>query len=372
MRYRPALHTLSWFSMRRLTLLAALTLLFGCDSDDAPADAGAEDVAEDVAADGTETTDAIADGSGDTAVAPADLLETYPLADELAYPEAVTFDAESRAFFTGSMVRGNVLRVDADGTESEFFPGNEDGEQWLVLGLEADSERRRLWTCAAFGTDLARSELWMLDLDSGERLWNHDMETTFPGAACTDVVVAEDGTAYICDREFGNIYVADAEAETVEVLTSHEVLDPGTIGGNGIALTSDGQFLLVVKFLPVALARISLADVTDVQLVELPELAQTSPDGGGDALVLLDDVGYIVTNGHAMRLTPEDDTWTTAHVEFQRPRADGALLTGMSGLTVAEGQLYASKSDVIRFALSLPPTLPFRIHQIDASGFDAP
>ncbi len=43
---------------------------------------------------------------------------------------------------------------------------------------------------------------------------------------------------------------------------------------------------------------------------------------------------------------------------------------GVSGLTVAESALYASKSDVVRFAVGLPPQLPFLIHRVEPSVFD--
>lgn len=371
---------------RILCVLALLFACVGCQNEDPSSsedtsapdtavdtsisrDTGSPDTATDTAQPDTETPDSTS-ADADTASTDA-LLSTYPIADPEAYPEAVTYDPQNRAFFTGSMLRGNVLRINADGSESEFFPGNEDGEEWLVLGVEADPTRRRLWVCAAFSRELTRSELWLLDLDSGERLWNLGMEDVFAGAACTDVIVADDGTAYICDREAGNIYTADAQTQSASIFTSHILLDPGTIGGNGIALTADERYLLVIKFLPFKLIRIDMSDPRLVSEVALPNLDDNLPESGGDAIVHLEGLAYIVTNSQVYRATPDDGDWSSASLEVHVPMLEGKPVVGFSGLTVAEGALYASKSDVILFALDLPPQLPFRLHRVEPAVFDA-
>ncbi len=206
--------------------------------------------------------------TSDTNLPPAPLLAEYALDNAQAYPEAVTFDPVERAFYTGSLALGTITKTEADGQQSEFFSGNTSGE-WLVLGVEVDPERRRLWACAALGKDLSASEVWLFDLESGERIWQSSFEGVHVGAACSDMVITSDGIAYACDREAGNIYRLDADTQNIEIFATNPLLDPEIIGQNGIALSADARFLLVVKFLPARLMRISLENPNSIEEVLL-------------------------------------------------------------------------------------------------------
>jgi hypothetical protein len=130
--------------------------------------------------------------------------------------------------------------------------------------------------------------------------------------------------------------------------------------------------LLVVKFLPARLMRISLSNPNDVREVELLGSASVFTSGA-DAVTVLGDAAYVVTNSEMVRVTPQDANWLTAQaVVHNYERADGQSLDGFSGVAVAEGGLYASKSDVLRFAISLPPRLPFFLHRVEPAVFNAP
>lgn len=375
---------------RSLACLALALPLLACGddavspADTAPADAVIDDTttADTVTPDTTPLDDAVAADThvSDTAepadtTAPVDttpppaLLADYPLDDAQAYPESVTFDPVGRAFYTGSLALGNVTRIGADGAESELFAGNDEGE-WLVLGLEADPVRRRLWVCAGKGRALTGSELWLLDLDTGERTWQVDLDTVQPGGVCIDVVLTGDGTAYIADRAFPKVYQAKAETRTLTTFADDPALEPGLIGANGIAVDAQERFLVVAKFLPPELVRIKLAAPLDVAAVDLLDPAEGSFDGGVDGVTILDGAAYLAIDGQLARALP-DPSWTYANVAFHDLRLpNGDPATGVSGITVAEGTLYLSQSYVTRFAVGTAPDLPFHVFRVDPSVFD--
>jgi|GEM_PF-1976488 len=332
-----------------------------------PTDTTAEDT---VVADAGEDTATTADTTEpiDTSPPPA-LLEDYPLDDDEAYPESVTFDPVGRAFFTGSLALGNVTRIAADGTERELFAGNDEGE-WLILGLEADPVRRRLWVCVGEGRELSGSELWLLDLDTGERTWRVDLDTVQPGGVCIDVVLTGDGTAYVADRAFPKVYKAVAETQTITTFADDPALEPGLIGANGIAVDETERFLVVAKFLPPELVRIKLAAPLDVAAVDLLDPPAGSFDGGVDGVTILDGAAYLAIDGQLARATP-DESWTYANVAFMDlSLPNGDPVSGVSGITVAEGALYLSQSYVTLFAVGTQPELPFHVFRVDHLGFD--
>lgn len=321
--------------------------------------------------DTTITSQDAPEDTADTNLPPAPLLAEYALEDAQAYPEAVTFDPVERAFYTGSLATGTITKTEADGQQSEFFSGNTSGE-WLVLGVEVDPTRRRLWACAALGKDLSASEVWLFDLESGERIWQSSFEGVHVGAACSDMVITSDGTAYACDREAGNIYRLNADTQNIEIFATNPLLDPEIIGQNGIALSADTRFLLVVKFLPARLMRISIENPNSIEEVLLVNETSQQFASGADAVVVLNGNAYIAFDSDLVRVVPEDERWVSGQVAFHSyTRPTGALMGGVSGLTAAEGALYASKSDVVRFAVGLPPQLPFLIERVDPSVFDS-
>lgn len=361
----------------RTSILAVALLAAACSSDDesttptpdagvAPDSSATDSSAPDSSApdssagDAAATEDAGPDATTLDVAEPAALLAEYILPGDQAYPEGVTFDPTTRRFFTGSMALGNVTQTHADGTSEEFFAGN-GGTDWIVLGLETDPERRRLWVCAAFSTALSESEIWVLDLDTGERLWQHSLESVQMGAACTDMIIADDGTAYLSDRENPNLYHADFEAKTAVLFATDPLLGSAVIGLNGMEFTPDRTALLTIRFAPGALIRISLDDPTDIAEVPLDGVTNVF---GMDGLAVLGDHIYTVSDSQIIRATPAADWSTATAVSF--PMDSG----GYSGLTVAEGALYASKSSVLKFAFGQAPDLPFKLSRVHPNEID--
>lgn len=301
------------------------------------------------------------------------LQNEYILADPELVPESGDFDPTSRSFYVSSRSKGNITRVEADGTESIFY-APPSGEAWGSLGTIVDDAARRLWVCAQRPADETQ-QIWALDLDTGERERALDLGDVEASSTCNDIAVDADGLAYISDSENSRVYRADADAGTVATWADDPLLSPlatptgGTFGGNGIAVTEDGRYVIVSKTLlssPPRFVRIARADPSDVaEIVVTPAIS-----GSADGMSFLDGDLYLalVGTGDVARLSTEDD-WATASAVIA-PAMGDTPVPGTSTVRVAEGALYGIYSDITNVVLGAPPTPPFRIFKVDLQFFD--
>jgi sugar lactone lactonase YvrE len=300
----------------------------------------------------------------------APLLDEYVLSDDMLVPESGSFDPTGRSFYVGSATDGSVTKIDADGTESLFFPAPT-AEAWRTLGMIVDDAARRLWVCAQ-RTDDDSQWIWAFDLSTGDRELELDLADAAAGSTCNDIALDGDGLAYVSDSENPRVYRADATAESVVVWADDEVLSPtaqGNFGGNGIAVTEDDRYVIVSKTsegAPPRLLRIALDDPSSItELVPTPAL-----EGFADGMSFLDGDLYIamVGVGNVVRLTSTDD-WATASLVTVAAGATGPV-PGTSTVRPVEGSLYAIYSDITAFLLNVDLSPPFRIYKVDLASFE--
>lgn len=163
-----------------------------------------------------------------------------------------------------------------------------------------------------------------------------------------------------------------ASGQTATTFADSPLLEPENLGLNGVALSHDGQVLLAGKYSPPRLVRIPVDDPFDVAVVDLGEDDIAGALTGIDGITMLDGALYLTFELQLLRITPDDATWNRATVDALDVTQDGMAVAGLSGVTEAEGALYVSKSDVVRFALGVAPELPFRLLRVDPAQFDAP
>ncbi|MFT7580845.1 MAG: sugar lactone lactonase YvrE [Myxococcota bacterium] len=312
----------------------------------------------------------VTDTADADAVAIGPLLDSYFLSDDRHFPESVTWDARRGAFFVGSLSRGDITRIRYDGTKTTFFAGTGEVDR-LTLGLKVDLETHRLAVCTILNVTPPIGRIWIFDLETRQRTHDIDLTTVLDEGACNDVVFDASGALFVTDREHGVIYrVSQLDAPagpTTTVWAQDALLAPAVIGQNGIALTADEDILLTTHFLPPALFRTSVSDPTDVVQVEL--LSDFPADevlGGADGMIMHEGYLYVALGKSLLRLSSPDGTWRT--IELDQHRLDVSI----SGVTVAEGQLYVLKSDVVQFVVGgVQPDIPFEIRRVDPAVFDA-
>lgn len=280
---------------------------------------------------------------------PTPLASTYTLDDEVGFPEGIAFHAPSRAFFVGSLAHGGITRVAADGTQSRFYTPPAAG--WMTLGMKIHPESGELLVCSVINasTASATSELWVFDPDTAARV-------VFPLADnpndCNDVV-GHGPDVYLTDRESARVHRVTLASDKIDVWFEHPLLEPGLIGNNGIVVTDD-DVLIVGQYAPAKLLRIPLSAPDEIAEITLTGDAIGAIPNGADGITWVGDALAIAANQRLLRVESADG-WRSATVSARTPPAP------IAAVTVAEGQLYGLKGEVVPFVLGLPPDLPFQI-----------
>ena len=176
----------------------------------------------------------------------------FELEDRELIAEGIAHDAPSRSFFVGSIAKGKIVRVGADGAVTEFASRLDP-----ILGIAVDAPRRKLYavTTSALtdeGRKQPRNAVVVFDVDSRNLLGRVDV----PGAAqLNDVTVARGGRVFASDSGSGAIYEIPAEGAARVLVPANQVR-----GSNGLAASADAK-------------RLYVAHSTGLAVVEL--------DGGG-------------------------------------------------------------------------------------------
>ena len=280
--------------------------------------------------------------------AAAQMPEVYELPGEQVYPEGVA--VADGTFYVGSTTDGTIFRGDVASGEVEVFA---EGQQPTAIGMEADAEGN-LWVAGG-----GSGNVYRYDTETGEltgTFTTPEAESTF----LNDLVVADDGSVYVTDSMRPTLFrvAAGAEPGEMESWMSFEGTPAAFTQGfnlNGIALTPDGQSLVVVKSNSGELFRIDLGDMSVTPIEVDADLTN------GDGLVLDGQTLYVVQNaqGHITPVEMSDDFSMGTAGEpitaesFQFPTtaalADGSLL-------VVNSQFNARQSG--------DPQLPFTVARV--------
>ncbi len=283
------------------------------------------------------------------------LLERYALGSEDSVPEGVAFDPVERAFYATSLQGGSITRVSAGGEESLFRPPD---NRASLLGAKVDADSRRLWVCAQ-DVDGLDNRVWVFDLASSELVQEYLLGALVSGGNCNDLVLDDEGAAYVTDPSNPYLYRLDPATETGSIFATDPLFAglPG-LGLNGIAFNENGDALVVAKLATQQLLWVSFPEADVIRALELTGDALTLPDG----LVELDGDIYSVSDNRVAR-TRLNAEQTGGEVVVTEQRS------GLSTATLAEGELYVIKSEVLNFIIGAPLDTPFEIFRVDLGAF---
>jgi sugar lactone lactonase YvrE len=286
------------------------------------------------------------------------LLERYTLSSSDSVPEGVAFDPGKREFYATSLQGGGIVRINAAGEESVFRASD---NRARLVGAKVDTERRRLWVCAQ-AIDGGDNRVWVFDLDNAELTMEFFLGAITPDGSCNDLVLDSAGVAYVTDPSNPFIYRLDPATGSGAILATDplfaDVSNAG-LGLNGIALTPDETTLIVARFLPASLLRVSLTEGNSITPIALTGDALPSPDG----LAVLENYVYAVSGERVSRVRLNTDFSAGEVVNV-------AQKSGLSTATIAESQLYVIKSEVVNFVLMKSLNTPFEIFRVDTLAFE--
>jgi hypothetical protein len=160
-------------------------------------------------------------------------------------PEGMAYDPVERAFYVGSLHKRKIIKIDRDGSISDFTGEMQDGLV-RVLGMKIDSKRRQLWAVSSYLFPVAHipeevfgtSGVYRFDLQTG-RLLGKYMLPKGEGHYLNDLTISPGGDVYVTDwRRFG-IYTIAAGSDSIVRLLKMER------SPNGIDISDDGTKLFI-------------------------------------------------------------------------------------------------------------------------------
>lgn len=168
----------------------------------------------------------------------------FTVAEKDLFPEGITYDPKTEQFFLGSILKKKIIAVGRDGSESDFVKSGQDGLS-ECLGLKVDAQRRRLWALSYDGkwSGDKIASVHIFDIDTKKLVKKLSVEKgKFP--AFNDLVLTEDGGAYITDCIGNAVYHVTPDLEKIELFVrSDELLRVA----NGIQISADQSFLYVAS-----------------------------------------------------------------------------------------------------------------------------
>ena len=191
------------------------------------------------------------------------------------FPEGISHDPRSGAWYLGSIRRRKVTRVLPGGAAEDLVREGQDG-LWSVLGVRADPVRNTLWvTTAAIpqgagyqAADSGRSGVYAFDLGSGRLKGRYLLPNAPAGHLLGDLVVAANGDVYATDSRDPVIWRIRSGADEAQEFLRHPLFR----SLQGPALEPSGRTLYVADYSHGILA----VDLNTRQVRALPSPPRTT------------------------------------------------------------------------------------------------
>jgi Cu-Zn family superoxide dismutase len=227
----------------------------------------------------------------------------FELPGDEVYPEGVAYDSSTNMFYVGSTTNGTLFQGDLGAGEVTVLSEN-DPDRTTATGLKVDGAGRLIVAGASTGS------VYVVDAASGQGLASFSNGLAPDATFVNDVAVAPNGDVYATDSLSPSLYrivAADIEAggELVPFVdftgTVYEYA-PEAFNANGIVITDDGAYAIMVNPSNGRLFRVDLASA---------EVAEITINGEsvafGDGLLLDGSILYVVRNQLALIVRLELD-----------------------------------------------------------------
>lgn len=223
---------------------------------------------------------------------PFETRDQYAIPGDAVFPEGIAYQPRTGDFFVSSVNGGAVYRGNVqEGRLRPFLPAGRDGRVFSV-GMKVDTNNRLYVAGGPTGL------VFVYDAATGQLVRRYRAGTA-PNTFVNDVAVAPNGDAYATDSVRPVLYRIPADLGPLEVFvdfagTPFEYV-VGEFNANGVVVTEDGRYAIVVQANTGELFRVDLATkaVTEVDASGGADLAS------GDGLVLDGSDLYVVKNGFA-------------------------------------------------------------------------
>lgn len=215
--------------------------------------------------------------------------DAYIIPGDLFFPEGIAYDRKDGVFYTGSTTNGDIVKVNVSSGDAKLFAAGAKQGRGFCTGMKLD-HNDRLWVCGG-----EEAKIHLIN-KHGESLKNWDVKALYGAAFINDCDLDKD-FIYFTDSRVQKIYRADlrsgqpGDIEEWLTFTNQQIpyIIPGT-NANGIVLTPDGKFLIIIISNSGKLYRI------DRSTKAIVEIALNTPVTAGDGLWLDGNILYVSRN----------------------------------------------------------------------------
>src|SRR4051812_27389528 len=214
--------------------------------------------------------------------------ETYTIPGSTFFPEGIAFSSYARAFFTGSTTNGDVVQVDVETGVASLFAAGSKQARSDCRGMKVDS-KNRLWICGG-----EENKVHVLDT-KGILIQSWDLKAMYNSGFLNDCAVDEQ-YIYFTDSRVQKIYRAKtsgSEPGAVEEwlnFTNQQIPYGTGFNANGIVLTPDGKYVIIVVSNSGKLYRIDRSSKAIIEIII------NTPVTAGDGLWLIGQTLYVSRN----------------------------------------------------------------------------
>ena len=276
----------------------------------------------------------------------------FTLKDRELIPESIAYDPKDGAYYVGSMYKRKIVKVAADGRQSDFVPQAKDG-LWGLVGMKVDPKRRELWANSCNlkdrqppmvpddETTRGQGGVFRYNLDTGQLIAKYTLGWQMSPRCFNDLVFTPDGSVYFSTGPDGVYRLRPGESR-VELFVEF----PSFI--NGIAASDDGTQLFLGDYRGVQVMDVATRIARPLHVPDGESLA------GIDGLYVRGRTLVAIQNGRRNQperllqaeLSPSLDS-VTCFTVLERNRPDYDIPT--TGVLVGNDILYIASSQLRRF-----------------------
>lgn len=214
--------------------------------------------------------------------------ELYTIPGNTFFPEGIAFSSRARAFFSGSTTNGDVVQVNVETGVASLFASGVQQARADCRGMKVDS-KDRLWICGG-----EENKVHVLDA-KGMLIQSWDLKALYNAGFLNDCAV-DDQYIYFTDSRVQKVYRAKTSGSqpgaVEEWLTfTNQQIPYGTgFNANGIVLTPDGKYVIIVVSNTGKLYRIDRSSKAVIEIII------NTPVTAGDGLWLTGETLYVSRN----------------------------------------------------------------------------
>lgn len=165
-------------------------------------------------------------------------------------PEGIAYDSIDNCFYIGSLWKCKILKLEQDGSITEFIKEKQDGLR-SVAGIHVDDKRRFLWAVSfvqhpwskVAPDEIGWSAVFKYDLRDGKLIKKYEPEDKNQSYLFNDLVILNNGDVFITDTFSGKIFTISHIKDELEVfIECRNFMYP-----NGITTDDDEKYLYIAN-----------------------------------------------------------------------------------------------------------------------------